>query len=514
FYLAQSYRDCGEKQKALTNYLRRAEQGRWTEEVYFSLYQAAKLKAQLEAPADETIALFLKASDVSPGRAEALHGAAHYCRSIGRNEEGFQFAKRAAEKTMPDGALFAERWIYDYGALDEVAINGFWSGHHHEALEACLRLLGSPALPASQRERIAGNARFSLNKLPSDPNPMRFRPADLQPGRHAPQPARSLHSGLRRPAPKILYAILAKQKERTLPLYLKCLEALDYPKDRIVLHIRTNNNTDRTEAILSEWVERVGSQYAAVEFERGDVAERVQDFDIHEWNATRFSVLGKIRQRSLDKTAAHGCDYYFTADVDNFLRPFALRELVALDLPIVAPMLRHCDERSLYSNCHADIDGDGYYRNCDPYAMILGQAIVGVFELPVVHCTYLIRADVIPSLRYNDATNRHEYVVFSDSARKAKVPQYFDNRQMYGYLTMSEEPEVAARLLAPELAASPTAAQASKRPRHISAPGWRGGWGWILGQMRGANFRRDAIASRRMTRPDPRASGQPAKGEG
>ncbi len=519
FYLAQSYRDCGEKHKALANYLKRAEQGYWSEEIYFSLYQAAKLKAQLEAPAEETIALFLKASEVSPGRAEALHGAANYCRSVGRNEEGFQYAKRAAEKPLPDGALFAESWIYDYGALDEISINGFWSGHHHEALEACLRLLGSPTLPPGQRERIAGNAKFSLSKLPSDPNPMRFRPADLQPGRHAPQPPRSLRSGLPSPAPKLLFAILAKQKERTLPLYLQCVEALDYPKDRIVLHIRTNNNTDRTEAILSEWVERVGSQYAAIEFDRGDVSERVQDFAVHEWNATRFSVLGKIRQRSLEKTTERGCDYYFTADVDNFLRPFALRELVALDLPIVAPMLRHSDERSLYSNCHADIDGEGYYRNCDPYAMILGQAIVGVFELPVVHCTYLIRADVIPSLRYNDATNRHEYVVFSDSARKAKAPQYFDNRQVYGYITMSEEPEVAATLLAPELASRPASAKASKRLNVTAGLGLRGGWSWILYQMReirrGANSRGGSLAlPRRTPRPDRRASSQPAKGEG
>ena len=62
----------------------------------------------------------------------------------------------------------------------------------------------------------------------------------------------------------------------------------------------------------------------------------------------------------------------------------------------------------------------------------------GVFEMPVVHCTYLIRADVIPELKYVDDTSRHEYVVFSDSARKAGVPQYFDNRQIYGYITFGE----------------------------------------------------------------------------
>ena len=34
--------------------------------------------------------------------------------------------------------------------------------------------------------------------------------------------------------------------------------------------------------------------------------------------------------------------------------------------------------------------------------------------------------------------SRHEYVVFSDSARKAGIPQYLDNRQIYGYITFGE----------------------------------------------------------------------------
>ena len=452
FYLAQSYRDCGEREKSLTNYLKRAEQGFWSEEIFYSLYQAAKLKEALDFPEDEVISAYLKAHEHSSRRAEALHGAAQYCRAKGRNEEGYQFGKQAAEKTMPDDALFSTSWIYDYGALDEIGINGYWSGHYREALDACLKMLASPALPADQRDRVIKNAQFSLEKLPGDPNPMQFRPAGLTPGQFAPQAPRALHSDLPAPAPKILLAILAKQKEHTLPLYLRCIEALDYPKDRIVVYIRTNNNTDRTQALLDEWVARVRGQYAQIEVDESNVEQRVQDFDVHEWNAVRFSVLGKIRQESLRKAQQHGCDFYFTADVDNFLRPFALRELVAINLPIVSPLLRHSDEFSFYSNYHADIDANGYYRECDAYEMILRQAVVGVFELPVVHCTYLIRADVLSQLNYNDGTERHEYVIFSDSARKAGIPQYFDNRQIYGYLTLTEEPEVAEGLLGPELA--------------------------------------------------------------
>jgi hypothetical protein len=71
--------------------------------------------------------------------------------------------------------------------------------------------------------------------------------------------------------------------------------------------------------------------------------------------------------------------------------------------------------------------------------------------MPVVNCTYLVRADVISWLKYRDATTRHEYVIFSESARNAGVPQFFDNRQVYGYLTRTEEPADAEKLLGPEL---------------------------------------------------------------
>jgi hypothetical protein len=51
-----------------------------------------------------------------------------------------------------------------------------------------------------------------------------------------------------------------------------------------------------------------------------------------------------------------------------------------------------------------------------------------------VHCTYLIRSDLISELTYSDESGRHEYVIFAESARKRGVPMYLDNRQVYGYI--------------------------------------------------------------------------------
>jgi glycosyltransferase involved in cell wall biosynthesis len=90
FYLAQSYRDCGQIERALENYLKRAELGYWDQEIYISLLEAGNMMVALSRPFDEVISTYLRASDLVPTRAEALHAASHYCRDHGRNAEGLR----------------------------------------------------------------------------------------------------------------------------------------------------------------------------------------------------------------------------------------------------------------------------------------------------------------------------------------------------------------------------------------------------------------------------------------
>lgn len=437
FYLAQSYRDCNEREKALANYLKRAELGFWNEEIYVSLVEAGNIMATLGKPFDEVTSAYERAAQTVPTRAEALHAASRYCRDKGKNAEGMEFARRGINLIQPNG-LFVQSWIYDYGILDEFAINAYWAGAFSELLDASLKLLASDKLPSSMIKRVAANAKFATEKLPAAKplNLGRLGAEDLI-KQHTLVPQRSLHSRVKH-SPRVLVAILAKQKENALPLFLDCIEGLDYPKSSIVLYVRTNNNTDRTERILRDWVARVGHLYHSVEFEAGDVSERVERFSEHEWNAARFKVLGAIRNQSMRRAQDLGCEYYFVADVDNFVRPATLRELVALDLPIASPLLRSIDPARFYSNYHAEIDANGYYMSCEQYIWLLERRVRGVVEVPVVHCTYLVRADVIPQLTYEDDSGRHEYVIFSDSARKAGIPQYLDNRQVYGYVTFGE----------------------------------------------------------------------------
>lgn len=449
-YLAQSWRDAGEPEKALAAYLERAGLGFWHEEVFISLYCAAQLKEQLKHPAFEIIGMFLSAYEVAPHRAEALHGAARYCRTAGKFHQGYLLAKDGLGIEQPREGLFIQPWIYEYGLLDELAVNAYWSERYEDCLDACQRLLRDGRAPEQMRERIEMNARFAREKLAA----ASARPAvgGVRAGTAKTMlRAAATALGDERNVPSVLLAILAKQKERVLPFYLMCLDALDYPKDRIVLSIRTNNNTDRTAALLQQWIARVGHLYERVEFDDTDEPETVEAFEVHEWNAIRFDVLGRLRQQSLQRAYDLGCDYYFVVDVDNFIKPDTLLKLVGTNLPIVAPLLRHSDPASAYSNYHAKIDEAGYFLRNDEYDLILTRQVRGLFDVPVVHCTYLVRREAMPRLRYLDGSGRHEYVVFADSARKAGIPQYVDNREVYGYLTLDENPAAAMRLLGPDI---------------------------------------------------------------
>lgn len=239
----------------------------------------------------------------------------------------------------------------------------------------------------------------------------------------------------------VTIAILAKDKAHVLPLYLKCIENQTYPASKTNLYIRTNNNTDGTGEILKTWLEKVKDRYHEVYFDDSDVPDRVQDFAAHEWNYTRFKVLGAIRQASVDWAKAHN-SHYFVADCDNFILPYTIERLLQTALPVVGPLLKNGDSHtSFYANFHFITDENGYFANSDHYYHIYNQSIKGLIEVAVIHCTYFIQNEVLDTICYDDGSARYEYVIFSDTLRKAHIPQYIDNRYDYGSLTFATSEE-------------------------------------------------------------------------
>ena len=147
--------------------------------------------------------------------------------------------------------------------------------------------------------------------------------------------------------PIIYFHILAKDKAKLIDYWLEQnLDKIDYPKDRIRLFFRTNNNNDDTQFLIQGWIddqELKGVEWYSIDWDFADVPEQVQNYGVHEWNPERFKVLGKLRQEGIDEAYALDCDYYYVCDVDNFVLPHTLRTLVNYNLPVVSPMLKMAD---------------------------------------------------------------------------------------------------------------------------------------------------------------------------
>jgi glycosyltransferase involved in cell wall biosynthesis len=165
FYLAQSYRDAGKPELSLTRYLERADQGFWNEEVYISLYSAGNLMKGLNYSKEQVLQTYLKAHESCSHRAEAIHAAINYCRSNGLNQQGYILGKHAMTIELPVGSLFVEKWIYDYGVLDEFSIVAYWAGNFEESKIACERILSENKIPGHYVDRVKSNLQFALDRL-------------------------------------------------------------------------------------------------------------------------------------------------------------------------------------------------------------------------------------------------------------------------------------------------------------------------------------------------------------
>ena len=163
FYLAQSYRDCGEKEKAIHWYTERIKHGGWVQEVYYSLYQIARLKEMLKKPDDEIIQSYMIAYESCPERIEAIFGAGLYCRKINKFNQAYILFKYVQNLPKPKEGLFIENWIYDYGLEDELSVCCYYVGKFKEGIELTQKILDK--VPFDQKPRIIGNLEQFKKKI-------------------------------------------------------------------------------------------------------------------------------------------------------------------------------------------------------------------------------------------------------------------------------------------------------------------------------------------------------------
>ena len=190
------------------------------------------------------------------------------------------------------------------------------------------------------------------------------------------------------PVPVLPLVLVALQEGEApgLPGFLGDLEALEYPRNALCLHVQTSlRRSEALEALVRQ--ARQDNAWVGMDDRPGGG-----------WH------------RSLDAALEWGCAYCFLVEPGDRLEPDTLRALVALDLPMVAPFLE-APER---------------FACADPHiaALIRSRRVRGVLEVEATLGSCLIRRDVLPRLSCDDSSGRPERAVLAHSAALAGIPQY------------------------------------------------------------------------------------------
>lgn len=165
FYLGQSHRDAEEPEKAIVAYERRIQMGGWAEEVWYSMFQVARLQERLGQPESVVTMSYLRAYEFRPARAESLCELARYFRLAGKHALAYVFASVAHTTPRPADVLFMDETVYAWRAADEFSIAAYYRGDVREALAVAERLLASGTLPEAERQRVEQNVGFSQRAL-------------------------------------------------------------------------------------------------------------------------------------------------------------------------------------------------------------------------------------------------------------------------------------------------------------------------------------------------------------
>ncbi|MBY0262135.1 MAG: glycosyltransferase [Phycisphaerales bacterium] len=159
FYLARSWFDAKEHERAIAASERRIQMGGWSEEVFYSQYMIGKSMRELGRRA-EMFERLLLTFERFPHRAEPLHVLAHDCMQSRNYRLGYHFGVLGLQIPMPETGLFVEPAVYSWRLLDIVSVCASYIGRGGEGAEICKRLL--EIAPENQRERIRANLAFCL----------------------------------------------------------------------------------------------------------------------------------------------------------------------------------------------------------------------------------------------------------------------------------------------------------------------------------------------------------------
>lgn len=163
FYLAQSYRDSEQLEKAIESYQKRIDMGGWEEEVYYSKYMIAKISEKMGKPDNELSELYSKAWEYRPSRLEGVFHTMRKLRDQGRHLVAFAYGDVAIKTKGTSDILFIEPEIWQWRLLDEYSLAAYYIGNPEIAMEKTSAILNAPFfrdIAPAEQARLKKNMDF------------------------------------------------------------------------------------------------------------------------------------------------------------------------------------------------------------------------------------------------------------------------------------------------------------------------------------------------------------------
>lgn len=163
FYLAQTHRDVGNRERAVALYEHRAGLDGWDEETFYARFQAGLL--MVDHDWQRAMSSLIAAWEMRPQRMEPVQALSANLRVRGEYETADLFARRGLGVPPPPDDLFVASWVYDWGMLFERSITAYWLGDLAAARAACSVLLGRDDLPGEHRVQTEHNRSACIDAI-------------------------------------------------------------------------------------------------------------------------------------------------------------------------------------------------------------------------------------------------------------------------------------------------------------------------------------------------------------
>jgi tetratricopeptide (TPR) repeat protein len=168
FYLANSYRDAGQFENAITRYKERIKLGGWNEEVWHSYYSIGKCYEHM-SDFPNAVSAWLDAYQFYPTRIENLYKIINYYRCKSEYILAYCFYEIARDELMKSNSndhLFLEKEIYDFKLDYEFTVIAYYRNPKNlDVVASSMKVLGHPCAPEPITNNVLYNYKFYSPRL-------------------------------------------------------------------------------------------------------------------------------------------------------------------------------------------------------------------------------------------------------------------------------------------------------------------------------------------------------------